>query len=266
MLKHTPRKRFGQNFLIDTVIIENIIAAIDAQPKQHIIEIGPGPGALTRALIESGATVDAIELDRDLSAHLLNTFASYKNFTLHNADILQFDIRDLFNKSSKQRLRVVGNLPYNISSPLLFKLFADIDIISNMYFMLQKEVAERLTAVPSTKEYGRMSVMAQYYCNMQIILDVPPYAFDPAPKVDSSVVEFIPYTKPEIVVSDPKMLQYVTTLAFNQRRKTIANSLKPLLKSNELQQLNIDPTLRPENLTLAQYAQVTNYIAERQKD
>lgn len=263
MHTHIPRKRFGQNFLIDNTIIANIISFINPQPGQHFVEIGPGQGAITQALVASKANIDAVELDRDLAEYLTGLYANCKNFNLHSADILKFPLRSIYEENPSQKLRVVGNLPYNISTPLLFKLFTDINIISDMYFMLQREVAERLTAVPGNKEYGRMSVMAQYYCSMQIVLDVPPTSFNPAPKVDSSIVEFIPHDKPSIQVQDPRLLQTVTTHAFNQRRKTISNALKNLLNSTELQQLNIDPMLRAENLTLAQYAQITNFIAAK---
>ena len=254
---HTPRKRFGQNFLVDEFIIADIISKINPKVGQHIVEIGPGQGALTNSLIASGAEIDAIELDRDLAALLILQHTKTPNFKLHSADILTFDLHSVVKK---QKLRLVGNLPYNISSPLLFKLFEDVDIIEDMFFMLQREVAERLTAGPNNKEYGRMSVMAQYYCDMQIVIDVPPESFDPAPKVDSSIVYFNPHTKPLIKVENPRLLQRVTTEAFNQRRKTITNALKNLISNTELQQLEINPMLRAENLTLSDYAKITNYL------
>jgi 16S rRNA (adenine1518-N6/adenine1519-N6)-dimethyltransferase len=257
---HTPRKRFGQNFLVDAGIIAGIINAINPQKNQHIIEIGPGQGALTSSLIASGAKIDAIELDRDLAAFLSSHFANKANFKLHSADILNFDLNTLYSQDSKRKLRLVGNLPYNISTPLLFKLFENIEIIEDMYFMLQKEVAERLAAKPNSKAYGRMSVTAQFYCDMQIVLDVPPASFDPAPKVDSSIVYFKPHAIQNIKVHNQRLLQRVTTEAFNQRRKTVANALKNLISSAELQQLEIDPSLRPENLTLSDYAKISNYL------
>ena len=260
---HTPRKRFGQNFLVDHLIIREIIANVQAIPGQHIIEIGPGQGALTKGLIASGAQIDAIELDRDLAARLTEEYANKANFTLHSADILKFDLAALYANNPQQKLRLVGNLPYNISSPLLFKLFDNIGCIYDMHFMLQREVAERLTATPGTKQYGRMSVMAQYYCYMQIVLDVPPASFDPAPKVDSSVVYFKPHVKPDTVVQSSRILQQITTQAFGQRRKTITNSLHSLITAQELQNLEINPMLRAENLTLADYVRIANYAATK---
>jgi len=262
MQAHIPRKRFGQNFLISSRIIAEIVANVNPQPGQHLVEIGPGQGAITHRLVAIGALVDAIELDRDLVQQLASDFAEHKNFRLHSADILQFELRSLCKDLPKQKLRLVGNLPYNISSPLLFKLFEDIKIIDDMHFMLQREVAERLTALPGSKAYGRMSVMAQYYCKMRIVIDVPPSSFDPAPKVDSSIVQFQPHINPPYVVNDHKLLQKITTQAFNQRRKTIANSLKSLLTADELLGLSIDPKLRAENLTLNDYAALANFLKD----
>jgi 16S rRNA (adenine1518-N6/adenine1519-N6)-dimethyltransferase len=264
-MHHTPRKRFGQNFLIDSQVIADIIACINPLPEQHIVEIGPGQAALTQGLIASGARIDAIELDRDLAGILRVDFAAHKNFNLYEADILDFDLHTLLINNKTQKLRLVGNLPYNISTPLLFKLLHDLTIISDMHFMLQKEVAQRLTASPNNKSYGRMSVLAQYYCQISIVLDVPPSAFDPAPKVDSSVIRFVPYTTPPVVVHNVDLLQHVTTTAFNQRRKTIANSMHSLLTAAELQQLQINPMLRAENLSLQDYATITNYIFEKRQ-
>lgn len=262
--KHIPRKRFGQNFLNDRHIIAAILAAINPLPKQHIIEIGPGQGALTNELINSGAIIDAIEIDRDLAAYLQENYSQAKNFNLHCSDVLKFHFPDLITKQHPDKLRLVGNLPYNISTPLLFKLFASIDIIHDMFFMLQREVALRLIAQTDTKEYGRMSVMAQYYCNMQIVLDIPASAFTPAPKVESCIVQFIPHIQPTVTITQPNLLQQIVTHAFSQRRKTIANSLKEFITATELHTLDIDPQLRAENLNLTNYATITNYIALKQ--
>ncbi len=259
---HAPRKRFGQNFLIDGNIIAAIIAAINPQANEHILEIGPGLGVLTQHLIASGAIVDAVEIDRDLAQHLETKFCRTNNFKLHCQDVLKFPICSINLKVKK--LRVVGNLPYNISTPLLFKLFTDIDIISDMFFMLQHEVALRLAAKPNCKEYGRMSVMAQYYCNMDIVINVPPSAFDPVPKVNSSVVRFVPHAQPTVQVTNHKLLQSIVTQAFSQRRKTIANALNASLTQNDFTALQINPRLRPENLSLADYANITNYITAQQ--
>lgn len=250
------RKRFGQNFLIDHQVIYAIIEAIDPQPNQHFVEIGPGLGALTKPLIASGAQLDAIEIDRDLIADLQSLDAP--NFKLYNADILTFDLHTLGNNT----LRLVGNLPYNISTPLLFKIFNDLHLVTDMYFMLQREVAERLVAVPNCKDYGKLSVMAQFYCDMQILMEIPPTAFAPAPKIYSAIVKFTPHAP--ISVASIKLLQHVVSTAFNQRRKTIANSLQGLLTQPDLLQLGISPTLRAENLTLNDYVILTNYLASKQ--
>lgn len=262
---HTPRKRFGQNFLVDSNVIAAIVAAINPTANQHILEIGPGLGVLTQYLIDSKAEINAVEIDRDLAQHLEARFSKCHNFTLHCQDILKFPIQSIPLKTKNVKLRVVGNLPYNISTPLLFKLFANIDLISDMFFMLQHEVALRLAAQPNTKEYGRMSIMAQYFCNMDIVINVPPGAFDPAPKVNSSVVRFMPHTQPIVKVADHNLLQTIVTQAFSQRRKTIANALKNSLTPNDFIALQIDPRLRPENLSLMDYANIANYITQQQE-
>lgn len=262
---HTPRKRFGQNFLVDSNIIAAIIAAINPKADQHILEIGPGLGVLTQHLIASKAKVDAVEIDRDLAQHLEARFGNASNFTLHCQDILKFPLQTLQAKTKNKQIRVVGNLPYNISTPLLFKLFDEIHCISDMFFMLQHEVALRLAAKPNSKEYGRMSIMAQYFCSMDIVINVPPSAFDPAPKVNSSVVRFVPHTRPLVKVADHSLLQNIVTQAFSQRRKTIANALKASLNQNDFINLQIDPRLRPENLSLADYANIANYLTAQQE-
>ncbi len=250
--------------MIDNNIIAAIVAAIDTKPDQHILEIGPGLGVLTQHLIASKANIDAVEIDRDLAQHLETMFSKTPNFTLHCQDILKFPIRDVKVKSKNTKLRIVGNLPYNISTPLLFKLFADIDLISDMFFMLQHEVALRLAAKPNSKEYGRMSIMAQYFCDMDIVINVPPSAFDPAPKVNSSVVRFVPHAQPKVIVNNHNLLQTIVTQAFSQRRKTIANALKAFLNQNDFVALEIDPRLRPENLSLKDYANIVNYLTAQQ--
>lgn len=264
MNKHTPRKRFGQNFLVDNNIITAIVVAINPKAGQHILEIGPGLGVLTQYLIDSNAEINAVEIDRDLAQHLEARFSKCHNFTLHCQDILKFPLKSISLETKNSKFRVVGNLPYNISTPLLFKLFADINHISDMFFMLQHEVALRLAAKPNTKEYGRMSIMAQYFCDMDIVINVPPSAFDPAPKVNSSVVRFIPHTQPRVKVTDHNMLQTIVTQAFSQRRKTIANALKASLTSNDFITLQINPSLRPENLSLMDYANIANYLTQQQ--
>ena len=188
---HTPRKRFGQNFLRDDSVIESIVRTIAPVQGDHIVEIGPGEGALTQALISSGCQLDAIELDLDLRTRLLASFSTYPDFTLHSADALKFDFAWLVN--DRQPLRVVGNLPYNISTPLIFRLLDQAMIIADMHFMLQLEVVDRLTAKPSTKDWGRLGVMAQFQCGIEKLFEVPPDAFYPPPKVQSAVVRLVPH-------------------------------------------------------------------------
>lgn len=255
-MTHTPRKRFGQNFLINENIIDNIIDEINPLPDQHFIEIGPGQGALTAALIASMATIDAVEIDRDLVSLLQQQYQTHKNFTVHNIDILKFSIKDV---AKNKKLRVVGNLPYNISTPILFKMFTEMSLIQDMFFMLQSEVANRLVASPNCKEYGRLSIMAQFYCSMHIVLDVPREAFDPKPKVDSCIVHFTPHQKVTKVTNHALLLDIVTH-AFNHRRKTISNSLREFISASELQKLLIDPKLRAENLSLNDYTKITDYL------
>lgn len=249
--QHKARKRFGQNFLVNRGIIDSIILSIDPNSEDTILEIGPGLGALTDSLVASNAKIIAVEIDRDLAAGLQNKYQNSSNIQILNQDILDFDF------SSLGKIKVIGNLPYNISSHLLFLLYEQLQNIECMTFMLQKEVAERLCASINTKQYGRMSVMSQLYCDIHTVIDVPPECFDPPPKVNSAVVKMLP--KPEVKV-DKKCLKELLTTAFNQRRKTISNSLKPLLNAEELSNIGIDAKLRAENLTLQDYLNICNYL------
>ncbi|OCG37690.1 16S rRNA (adenine(1518)-N(6)/adenine(1519)-N(6))-dimethyltransferase RsmA [Gilliamella sp. Gris1-4] len=254
---HFARKRFGQNFLHDDYIIENIVSAIQPKKDQALVEIGPGLAALTIPISKHIDHLTVIEIDRDLASRLIeNPFLNNK-LTVIEQDALTFDFNQLADQLGKP-LRVFGNLPYNISTPLMFHLFEHADIITDMHFMLQKEVVTRLIASPNSKHYGRLSVMAQYYCQIIPVLEVPPTSFKPAPKVDSAVVKLIPYKEKPYLVNDIKILSRVTTEAFNQRRKTIRNSLSNLFTVEQLTELNIDPNLRAENLTVQQYCQLAN--------
>lgn len=254
---HFARKRFGQNFLHDENVIDNIIAAIDPKKDQALVEIGPGLAALTSPICRYIDHLTVIEIDRDLAARLqTNPFLKNK-LTVIEQDAMTVDFNAL-SKQLNQPLRVFGNLPYNISTPLMFHLFQYTDAICDMHFMLQKEVVNRLVAAPNSKTYGRLSVMAQYYCQIIPVLEVPPYAFKPAPKVESAVVKLIPHRVPPAQVNDVKILSQITTAAFNQRRKTIRNSLGQLFTVNQLIELNINPDLRAENLTLKQYCELAN--------
>ncbi|MWN05047.1 16S rRNA (adenine(1518)-N(6)/adenine(1519)-N(6))-dimethyltransferase RsmA [Gilliamella sp. Pas-s95] len=254
---HFARKRFGQNFLHDDYIIESIVAAIQPKTDQALVEIGPGLAALTVPVSKYVDRLTVIEIDRDLASRLIENPFLHNKLTVIEQDALTFDF-NLLAKQLDKPLRVFGNLPYNISTPLMFHLFEHANIITDMHFMLQKEVVTRLVAAPNSKDYGRLSVMAQYYCQIIPVLEVPPTSFKPAPKVDSAVVRLVPYKEKPYLVNDIKTLSRVTTEAFNQRRKTIRNSLSNMFTVEQLVELNIDPNLRAENLTVQQYCQLAN--------
>ena len=256
---HVARKRFGQNFLHDPTIIGRIISAINPKPDQHLVEIGPGLGALTEEILLEAGALEAVELDRDLIPVLRTKFFRYEGkFKIHEADALKFDFASLQN--DERPLRVVGNLPYNISTPLIFHLLSFSGLISDMHFMLQKEVVERLAAQPGEDHYGRLGIMAQYYCRVEKLFIVPPGAFNPAPKVDSAIVRLIPHTTLPIEAKDPNLLADVVRTAFGQRRKTLRNNMKGLITGEQLEALGIDPGLRPERLSLAQFIAISEAI------
>lgn len=252
---HTPRKRFGQNFLVDDGIIHAILDAIRPRPGETVVEIGPGLGALTRPLLERLPHLHAVELDRDIVARLHKTWPA-ERLTIHAGDVLKFDFGALGDD-----LRVVGNLPYNISSPLLFHLMTFAPHIRDLHFMLQKEVVERMVAAPGTTDYGRLSVMLQRRFHMERLLNVPPAAFDPAPKVDSAVVRLIPKTPAEIVPLDEALFARVVAAAFSQRRKTLRNTLGGLLKPADFSALGIDAGLRAEALPLADFEAIARHLS-----
>ena len=252
---HTPRKRFGQNFLIDDGIIPAIVNAIHPVPGETLVEIGPGLGALTRPLLECIPHLHAVELDRDIIARLQKTWPP-ERLTLHSGDALKFDFSALGNG-----LRIVGNLPYNISSPLLFRLMEFASHITDMHFMLQKEVVERMVAEPSTHDYGRLSIMLQRRFHLEWLLDVPPTAFNPAPKVDSAVVRLIPKLPADIVALDEALFSRVVLTAFSQRRKTLRNTLSGVLDAAGFAALGIDAGQRAENLPLADYERIAQHLA-----
>lgn len=256
MPPHPPRKRFGQHFLRNPQVIEQLIAAIAPQPEQHLVEIGPGQLALTRPLLECGCQLDVIELDRDLIKLLDKQVSSFQQLTVHQADVLKFDFAPLVK--NKQPLRIVGNLPYNISTGLLFHLFHHLNGIEDMTFMLQKEVVERIVATPATSSYGRLSVMLQYYCRAYPLFDVEPAAFHPPPKVNSSVVQLIPHRSPPVTVINQKHFAQLVALAFSQRRKTLRNTLKSMLDVPAIQSAGVDPQVRAETLTLMEFARLAN--------
>lgn len=257
-MKHIPRKRFGQNFLIDQTIIQNIIDCLDLQPNDHWLEIGPGQGALTVPLLNKGIRLDVVELDRDLVALLKKKLGHHNQLQIHNEDALKFDISKLTDTDNK--LHIVGNLPYNISTPLLFHLLASAPYINDMHFMLQKEVVDRICAEPGKKQYGRLSVMAQYYCQPEALFEVPPESFNPPPQVTSTIIRLIPYQQPPVSIDDFSLFSLIVTQTFSMRRKTLRNSLRSRLKEEHFSLLQIDPNKRAENVSLEEFARLSNFI------
>jgi len=259
MSDHRPRKRFGQHFLIADETIQQIVAAIAPQPDEVIVEIGPGQGAITAPLASLATTLHAIEFDRDLVAMLRNRFAAQENVIIHSADALNFDFTTL-----GKNLRIVGNLPYNISTPLLFHLLSYKDVIADMHFMLQKEVVERMAAVPGTKRYGRLTIMLGCHLEVVPLFDVPPTAFSPSPKVMSSVVRMRPVLQPAFDIKDAKLLEKVVKQAFSKRRKTLRNALDGLVDADDFQAANLDPSQRPEQIPIDGWVRLTNCLAVSQ--
>ncbi len=257
---HRPRKRFGQHFLRDHQIIQDIVAAIHPEKDDYLIEIGPGKGVLTAELLKYVNELTAIELDRDLVKilELDSRFGDKERFHLINADILKFDFEKL---EAKKRLRVVGNLPYNITTPLLFHLLLYKNLIQDMYFMVQLEVAERLAAHPHTKDYGRLSIMMQYDLDIEMLFTVPPQAFSPPPKVDSAVIRLTPKKNRVLSVKDHELLAVLVREAFNQRRKTLANALSKMVRKEFWEQINFDAQRRPEEISVDEYVQLANQLS-----
>ncbi len=260
-MNHRPRKRFGQNFLQDHNVISQILASIQTAAGQHWVEIGPGMGALTEPLLKQGIDLDVIELDRDL-VHLLNQkFQTFHNLTIHSFDALDFDFSKLVVEG--ERLHIIGNLPYNISTPLLFHLLESAELIEEMHFMLQKEVVDRICAEPGSKKYGKLSIMLQYRCETEWLFDVPPESFNPPPKVMSAIVRLIPHSSPPCVAKKTDDFSKIVTQAFSQRRKTLRNSLKNFFSEQELIDLAIDPTSRAETISLKDFVRLSNQYSEK---
>lgn len=260
---HKARKRFGQNFLQDHGIIRQIIRSIAPHPDDHIVEIGPGLGALTEELLDGAGALDAIELDRDLPPILRTKFFRYEDkFRIFETDAMKFDYHALREDDPRQ-LRIVGNLPYNISTQLIFHLLSHAGDILDMHFMLQKEVVDRLAAQPGENHYGRLGIMAQYYCKVEPLFIVPPEAFDPVPKVDSAIVRLVPYAELPHVAKDLRTLENVVRTAFSQRRKTLRNNLKTLVSAEQLEALSIDPSIRPERLALTDFIRIADFLYEQ---
>jgi len=256
--QHKARKRFGQNFLIDHGIIRDIVRAVHPHKDDVIVEIGPGKGAITQLLADSCDNLSVIELDRDLVPWLKVKFEKHPNFQLFQADALQFDFAQLV-KDAKP-IRIVGNLPYNISTPLIFHLLSYSTQVSDMHFMLQKEVVKRMAAHAGDSAYGRLGIMVQYYCAVENLFEVPPTSFDPAPKVDSAIVRLVPYKDLPHKAANIKTLEKLVNVAFQQRRKTLRNALKQLLAPEVIEQLPIDTSARAEEISLAEYVATSNLL------
>jgi len=261
-VKHTPRKRFGQHFLHDPRVISRIIDAINPQQNEILVEIGPGLGALTQPLLETGCNIIALDIDRDVLAALETLHISPERLQLIEADALKFDFVALSQKLNRP-LRVIGNLPYNISTPLLFHLLSASNNIADMHFMLQKEVIDRMVAVPANKTYGRLSVMVQAKAMAESLFDIGPGAFKPPPKVTSSMVRIIPSASATAEACDPSTFSAVVSSAFNQRRKTCRNALKAYLNEADWMALGIDPVRRPETLSVAEFTKIANRVSSR---
>lgn len=254
-MKHLAKKRFGQNFLTDQSIINSLVEAISPKADDLMVEIGPGLGALTQPLLKQLNHLHVVEIDRDIIAWMQKTYPNDK-VSIHHSDVLKFDFASI-----GERIRVVGNLPYNISSPILFKLLENASQIIDMHFMLQKEVVERMVAAPSTSEYGRLSVMLQYRLKMEYLITVPPESFDPAPKVESAFVRCVPHAALPYPAKDEAQFAKIVLAAFSQRRKTLRNTLKGLLDDAGFEALGIDSQWRAENLSVAQFVAIANFLA-----
>ena len=257
MTGHRARKRFGQNFLQDQHLIDKIIQAIHPKSGQNIIEIGPGLGAITMPLLQAAQVLTVVELDRDLIPKLIKQCDALGELTVISQDVLKVNFGALASESHS--LRLVGNLPYNISTPVIFHLLKHYQLIQDMHFMLQKEVVERMAAQPGSKAYGRLSVMVQWYCQVTPLFKVPPQAFLPQPKVDSMVVCLTPHHQPPHPCTDMMRFSKVVELAFSQRRKTLANTLKPILSAEDITACGIDPKVRAEQLTVGDFVTLSNY-------
>ncbi|MFM8468030.1 MAG: 16S rRNA (adenine(1518)-N(6)/adenine(1519)-N(6))-dimethyltransferase RsmA [Oxalobacteraceae bacterium] len=254
-MRHIPRKRFGQNFLTDQHVLHDILRAIAPAADDLMVEIGPGQGAMTALLLQTLGQLHAVELDRDLVGWLQKKF-SHDRLIVHSGDALQFDFASLVPPGRK--LRIVGNLPYNISSPLLFHLAAVVEQVQDQHFMLQKEVVERMVAEPGGKAYGRLSVMLQWRYQMELLFIVPPDAFDPPPRVESAIVRMIPIAVP--LACEQIKLEQVVTKAFSQRRKVIRNGLSGMFTEAQLLEAGIDPQSRPETVALASYVRLASLL------
>lgn len=259
---HRARKRFGQNFLRDTGVIGRIVGAIGPRPDDRLVEIGPGQGALTEPLLDAAGRLEVIELDRDLIPGLRVQFFNYPGFVIHEGDALKYDFAEL--RGDGAPLRVVGNLPYNISTPLIIHLLGAGSAVADMHFMLQKEVVERMAAEPGGPDWGRLSVMAQYHCQVDQLFIVPPEAFVPRPAVDSAIVRLTPHVELPHVADDPALLFELVKQAFGQRRKTLRNNLKGRVSAETLETIGIDPRRRPQTLSVEEFVRLANCVARHE--
>jgi len=255
---HQPRKRFGQNFLHDQAVLSRMVQAINPAPGEQLVEIGPGEGALTCPLLALHGELTAIELDRDLGPKLIEKCQSLGQFTLLQDDAMKFDYSML--ASATDKIRLVGNLPYNISTPILFHLASYQHLIQDMHVLLQKEVANRITATPGSKQYGRLSVMMQVIFRVSHLFDVGPGAFRPAPKVQSTFIRLIPHKEPVVSLKHEENLSKIVSAAFSQRRKTLKNCVRALLNEEQITQAGINPTRRAETLSLEEFAALANML------
>lgn len=251
------RKRFGQHFLHDPAVIERIIDALDPQPGQQLVEIGPGRGALTRTVLQRAGSLDVIEIDRDLAALMRNELDGLGDLRVHVCDVLKFDFATLGHE-----LRVFGNLPYNISTPLLFRLFDHAESIQDMLFMLQREVVQRITAPPGTKAYGRLTVMLAASVSAQHLFDVGSGAFRPPPRVNSAMVRLTPHAEAPFPIPDPALFAQIVRQAFSRRRKTLRNALDGLATPLAIEAAGIDPQTRPETVSPAGFAAISVHAGQ----
>ena len=256
-MRHSPRKRFGQNFLQSPQVIHNIVQAINPQANDNMLEIGPGLAALTQPLLRHVNHLTAVEIDTDLQEYLAALPIAQGKLNLIAADALTLDYSQFGSN-----LRVVGNLPYNISTPILIHLLHYASHIEDMHFMLQKEVVDRMAAQPGCKAYGRLSVMLQYHCDVEHLFNVPPEAFEPKPKVDSAIVRLIPYRNSPFESVNVNQLKELVASAFAMRRKTLINNLKGIVSAAQLSELGIDGGKRPEQISIAEYVQLAKFISK----
>jgi 16S rRNA (adenine1518-N6/adenine1519-N6)-dimethyltransferase len=262
-MQHRARKRFGQNFLVDESIIQRIVDSINPQAEDIIIEIGPGLGAITKPLLQRVNELNVIELDRDVIPKLMNNCKSFGKPVVHEMDVLKFDFSEFHLHSNKQKLlRIVGNLPYNISTPVLFLLLKNRKVLQDMHFMLQKEVVDRIAASPGNKIYGRLSVMVQSYFKVTPLFLVPSHAFSPAPKVESAILRLIPDEQFSINIKDHESYSSMVRQAFSQRRKTLRNTLKDFCTQEQILAVGIDPGQRAETLSVSDFLKLHQHVCQ----